>query len=128
MWAAILNTILGVWVIIAPWALSYDPDVANKNYIIGPIVITFAITAIWEVNRSLRYANILCGLLLAASPFLFSYDGMALYNDLVTGIAILGLSLVKGSVKGRYGGGWRSLLESNPVHMQQRETEQQQRP
>jgi hypothetical protein len=124
MWAAIINIILGLWVMIAPAILNYEQEVANKSYIIGPIVITFAITAIWEVNRSLRFANIPLGLWLAASPFLLSYDGMPLYNDLLTGAGIIAFSLVKGNITGRYGGGWLSLFRSNPEHIQQQNTYQ----
>jgi len=113
MWAAIVNTVLGIWVMISPHILGYEKPLANNNYIVGPLEITFAIMAIWEVNRSARYFNVVAGVWLALSPFIINTDLFAAHlNNAVTGLLIAGLSLIRGEIKGRYAGGWRSLIKS----------------
>lgn len=116
MWAAIANTLIGLWMMMAPALLGYPTPAANNTYIIAPLVITFAITAIWEVNRSIRYIILPLGLWLAAAPFILGYEGIPRYHDLVAGITIAALSLVKGKIEGNYGGGWRSLFQKHPAH------------
>jgi hypothetical protein len=118
MWAAVVNMILGVWVMMAPAILGYETAAAHNSYVVGPLVITFAITAIWEVNRSARFLNIPAGLWLAVAPFVLGYEGVSVYNDLATGLAIAALSLAKGKITGSYGGGWRSLFQKKPLHEQ----------
>lgn len=121
MWAAIVNTMLGIWVIVSPGLLDFGRRAADSNHIAGPVEIIFAVTAIWEINRSARYFNLVTGAWLALSPFVLSFDSpAATWNNLAVGIAIIVLSLVRGRIKGRYGGGWRSLFQKDPVHMQQR--------
>jgi hypothetical protein len=111
MWAVITNTILGVWVMISPTLLEYDKKAANNNYIVGPIEITFAIIAIWEVNRSARFFNIAAGAWLALSPLILGFSSQeSILNNAIAGVVIAGLSMIRGEIKGRYGGGWRSLI------------------
>lgn len=113
MWAAVVNIILGVWIMLAPSLFEFEKKAADNNYIVGPLVITIAITAIWEVNRSARYFNLVAGVWLAASPFILAFDSpAAIWNDLIGGLLITMFSLIKGKIKGKYGGGWRSLIRS----------------
>lgn len=115
MWASIINTILGLWVMISPYVLHFEKTAANNNYIVGPLVITFAITSLWEVNRSARYLNMVAGSWLVISPFLLRFKSAdVIWITVVSGILILSFSFVKGKVRGNYGGGWRSLfVETN---------------
>jgi len=116
MIAAVINIFIGLWVMLAPAMLGFGKTASDHSYVVGPLVITFAIAAIWEVNRSARYLNIPAGLWLAASAILFSFSGPAFWNSLICGIAICLLSLIKGKITGKYGGGWRSLFRKTPQH------------
>ncbi len=69
MWAAIINILLGLWLMISPTFIPFEKAAFDNNYIAGPLVITFAITALWEVNRSARYLTLLAGVWLIFSPF-----------------------------------------------------------
>lgn len=118
MWAAITNTIMGLGLMIAPAVFQFDKVASDNYYIVGPLVVTFAITALWEVNRPARYLNILPGIWLTASPFIFSFASPeAKWMAVISGLWIVGFSLVKGKSKGNYGGGWRSLFQKHPAHM-----------
>ena len=112
MWAAILNIILGIWIIVAPAVLNFDINAANNNHIVGPLIVTFAIVAIWEINRSVRYFNLVAGIWLVAAPFLLSFDSSAAtWVDVVSGALVAVTSLFKGRISKKYGGGWRSLVD-----------------
>ena len=119
MWAQVIAMILGLVVMIAPSVADFDTTASNNNYIIGPLVITIAMVAITDVARNLRWCNIPLGAWLILSPFIIGFDGAALWWNVLSGAAIVFLSCFRGSVKQRFGGGWRSLFQKNPPHMQE---------
>jgi short-subunit dehydrogenase len=111
MWAAILNILLGLWIMIAPVLFEFEKTSANNHYIVGPLVITMAVASVWEVNRSFRYFNLIAGIWLAISPAILSYENYeAIANTFGSGIAMIFLSLVKGEIKHQFGGGWAILF------------------
>lgn len=96
----------------APAVLEYGGAAAKSARIVGPIVITFSITAIWEATRGVRLAVLPLAVWLVAAPWLLGYTSIsATLSDIVVGITLLPLAFVGGEVEGRYGGGWRELLE-----------------
>ena len=122
MRAAIINILLGLWLTLSPSLLSFEKAAANNNYILGPLVITFAITAIWEVNRSVRFFNLLAGAWLVLSPFILGFESsIAILITITTGVLIMIFSLIKGTIKGNYGGGWKSLFEKHAIPANQKE-------
>ena len=102
---------------IIPGWLNFSEAAANNNYIIGPLVITFAYTSIWEINRSARYANVALGSWLILAPFVLEFDTTALWTDVLDGTLIILLSLLPRRVEGTYGGGWQSLFQKSPPHL-----------
>ncbi len=74
MWAAIINILLGLWLMISPALLQFEKAAFNNNYIVGPLVLTCAVMALWEVNRSARYLNMAAGGWLVASPFILNFQ------------------------------------------------------
>jgi len=119
MWAAIINVIIGLFLMIAPAIFHFDKSIADQYHIAAPVVITCAIVSLWEVNHSAHYFNIVPGLWFIITPFIFHFQSpTARWIAVVSGVLIVLLSLVKRKVKGKYGGGWRSLLQKHPVHMQ----------
>ncbi|TKK69215.1 vitamin K epoxide reductase [Ilyomonas limi] len=119
MWAAITNIIIGLFVMIAPAVFHFNKTIANHYHIVGPIVVTFAIVSLWEVNHSARYFNVPAGLWLLIAPFLFHFQpATATWMAVICGLLIIVLSFAKRKIKGQYGGGWRSLFQKHPAHMQ----------
>jgi hypothetical protein len=110
MWARILNTGLGLWLMAAPAVLGFtDSPAATNHRIVGPLVVTFAFVAIWQVTRALRRINLASGLWLLAAPWIFGFPTDATVNAMVCGAAIAALSLVQGTRDTSFGGGWRVL-------------------
>jgi hypothetical protein len=120
MWGAIINILLGLWLMISPGWLQFEKIASSNNYIVGPLVLTFAITALWEVNRSVRFFNVTAGVWLVISPFVLGFQSpTGIWTTILSGVLITGFSFVKGPIKRNYGGGWRSLFEKNPAHLRQ---------
>ena len=73
---------------------------------IGLLIVTFAIIAIAEVARAVRFLNIPAGLWLIAAPWVLegAASPMAQWGSVAAGVLIVGLSIPRGSVRNSYGG------------------------
>lgn len=95
MWARIVNIALGVWLMIAPWALSYDYAISRTNDIwVGILVALAALVALaW---RPARFANTALGAWLIIAPFALGYAAWeaAAINDVIVGAIVLAVSLI----------------------------------
>ena len=118
MWAQGLNTLLGLWLMIAPSVLTYGQTAADNGHITGPVLIMLSVVSYWEATRNLRKVNypVACWLLLA--PWILNYESTyALLSDSATAVLVFIFSSVKGKIDNNYGGGWRSLWKKHPRHM-----------
>ena len=106
MIARLVNTLVGIWLMAAPAMLGYGAPAATSDRIAGPLAATCAIVAMWEATRPVRRVNLLAGLWLVLAPWLLGYDATAAtVNSTACGLVLAALSLVRGRVEGRYGGG-----------------------
>jgi short-subunit dehydrogenase len=68
--------------------------------------------SLWEVNRSVRYFNLVAGIwMIAGSLLLHIDDSPAAYHNIICGAALIVFSMIKGKTSGSFGGGWQVLLE-----------------
>ncbi len=117
MWGQIINALLGLWLMATPGILGFEKLIADNNHITGPVIATFAITAIFDCTRPVRKFNILPGIWLLAAPWVLGYDNTtAIVNDMLVGALVIGFSFVKGHVDEKFGGGWSGLWEENSLH------------
>lgn len=119
MWIQVLTIILGLFLMFAPSAWSFDKAASDHHYIIGPLIITTAIIALWEINRGLRWMNVVIGAWMLVSPLVLKSNETVATIDVVCAILLILFSLFKGTVKHRYGGGWSSLIQKNPMHVKE---------
>lgn len=110
MWAHIINAALGIWMMAAPAVLGYGDPAQVNDRIAGPLIAMFAVIAWWEATRPVGRWNLALGLWLCIAPWLLGYEAAApRIQSLLVGLIVAGLSLVTGTVKKRYGGGWSAL-------------------
>jgi hypothetical protein len=117
MWTQIISIIAGAFIMLTPYLWDYDQQLSNHNYIIGPLIITFAITAIWEVNRNARWANIPLAAWLVIFTFVFG-EAHVIWPNLVSSAIVIICAAIKRKGKDMYGGGWKSLFQKNAPHVQ----------
>lgn len=128
MWPRIINIITGLWLMVAPAIFQFDRKVANNDHIVGPLIISVAVISICDVVRNFRYVNTAAGLWLVLAPWIIAYDdNTAAVNSVICGLLTIGLSLIKGKLDNQFGGGWRSLFDENPVHLQEANKQTQER-
>lgn len=103
-WNLVLGTALGLWLMFAPSALGFGGSLADSDHFVGALIITFAVIAMAEVVRYVRFINILLGAWLIAAPFLLEGgDTISMWNDIIMGILVILASIKKGKIREHYG-------------------------
>jgi hypothetical protein len=96
-WRDIVNLILGLWLIVSPWILSYiaEPAAAWNGHIVGIIVAVAALAALIAFHIWEEWVNVVLGIWLIVSPFILGYAMLpsALWNQIVIGLVTLILAL-----------------------------------
>ena len=115
MWAQILATAVGIWLMAAPSVLGYEDRARTNDLIVGPIVASFACVAIWEVTRSLRWVNVPIGIWMLIAPWLLGYKSETLIHSSIVGVVMIGLSLVRGRITHQFGGGWTAVWKTKQL-------------
>jgi short-subunit dehydrogenase len=114
MWAAAISVLIGVWIMVAPGYFNFETAEANNHYITGPLVVTFAVIALWDFNRSGRFVNLAAGVWLVLSPLVLPYaSDAATWSSIISGVLLIMFSLLKGKATHQYGGGWKSLFKDD---------------
>lgn len=112
----LVNTALGLWLIVAPAVLGYSTTHAAasaNDRIVGPLVMSAAIVAIWPELRPLRWVNAVFGGWMIIAPWLLrivtEHPVSATVNDVVVGILLVVVARIRGPLDDEFGGGWRSI-------------------
>ena len=111
MWAQLLNTALGIWLMAAPDVLGFDGIAATHHHILGPLVASSAFVAVWEVLRPVRWVNVPFGLWLLLAPWAFDFTPDAALNSIVVGLLLMTFARIGDGVAQKYGGGWKVLFQ-----------------
>ena len=113
-WPRVVSAALGIWMMFAPSILDYDRPAATNDRIVGPIVASFAIIAIWQVTRGLRWLNLVLGVWLLVAPWVLGYAWEPLLNSSIVGVIIIACAAVRGPMNDRTGGGWSAIWGGGP--------------
>lgn len=110
MIARIITALIGIWLMVAPDILDYGGAARINERIVGPLIAASAIIAATEATRPVRWAGIPLGAWLLLAPWVLAYpDTLTRIGSMVAGVVVILLTLVRGHVHGRFGGGWSSL-------------------
>ena len=115
MWPRLVNVALGAWLMAAPAVLGYTTTSAlaeASDRIIGPLVISASIAAIWDEIRPLRWVSVFLGgaavvLPLVLGPF-FGWPIDGAISSIVSGALIIVFGRIRGPIDNEFGGGWKS--------------------
>lgn len=103
-WPLLLSAALGVWLMFAPFVLGSRGAAMDGDHLVGALVVTFAMIALAEVVRTLRFINVLFGTWLVAAPWLLAGATLvSTWSDMIVGAALIIMSLPRGTVRQRYG-------------------------
>ncbi len=102
-WPLIASAALGIWLMFAPAVFGATERAADSDHLVGALITTVAVIVMAEVIRAGRYLNVLLGGWIVAAPWFLSGATMgAKWNDVVTGLLVIALSLPRGAVRERY--------------------------
>jgi nucleoside-diphosphate-sugar epimerase/uncharacterized membrane protein len=106
-WNLVASIILGALLMATPLAFGTQPPLYFSDHVVGCLVILVAVTALGEIVRAVRFLNVALGAWIVASPFML--DGASTVGTVaavVTGLALIGLSLPRGVRSKEHYGGW----------------------
>ncbi|NRP75908.1 dTDP-4-dehydro-6-deoxyglucose reductase [Ensifer psoraleae] len=105
-WTLVASVFLGAVLMATPLVFGSNPPLYYSDHVVGCIVIMVAVTAMAEVVRPVRFLNVALGAWVTASPFLLAGGGMAAFADVAIGLALIALSLPRGTRSKEHYGGW----------------------
>lgn len=102
-WSLAACTALGLWLMLAPAVLGSEGRAAASDNLVGALVVTVAVVSTAEVIRAFRFLNVLFGAWLLIAPWaLVGASTMTRWSDVAAGLAIVILTLPRGTVQERY--------------------------
>jgi nucleoside-diphosphate-sugar epimerase len=109
-WNLALAALIGFALLFSRVTLGVDGALANAHHVIGSLVLTVISVAAAEVARPARWLNTLLGIALIATPLVWQSNTLPLLASVVLGLALIVLSVRRGSVRERYGN-WSRLID-----------------
>ncbi len=120
MWPRLVNATIGVWLMVAPAALGHStvsPVASASDRILGPLIVSTAIAAIWPEIRPLRWVNVALGGVAVVAPVALGlfhpWPTPAAVNSVVMGVVVIAVALIRGEIDSDFGGGWRSVWRAD---------------
>lgn len=89
--ASIINGILGIWLIISPYILSYTSSAAEWNQtVFGIVVLVLAVLRLFAVRQTwLSFLSGLAAIWLIIAPWVLNYQASAAYwNEVIVAIVV----------------------------------------
>ena len=109
-WQDPVNLILGLWLVISPWALNFQAE-ANPTWnavILGVVIAAVALFALFQVKAWEEWVNLVLGIWLIISPWIIGFSGVvtAMWNAVIVGAVVALLALWALATDKDIGGWW----------------------
>lgn len=110
-WTLLAVSLIGVWLMFTRLVFGSGGAMANSDHLLGALMFTFAVIAMAEVGRPVRFVNVLFGAWLIVAPWVLDGAGgvWAVVNSVICGVLVIVLSLPRGPIRCRYGS-WNRLI------------------
>ena len=96
-WKDAVNLVLGLWLIVSPWALGFVPDrMPTWNaWAVGVVIAVAALGALVAFNKWEEWVEVALGAWLIVSPYLLGFAAQmnATWNQAIVGIIVGGLAI-----------------------------------
>ncbi len=110
-WSLLASVGAGALLMLSPLLFGTEAPLYFSDHVVGCLVILIAVTAMAEIARALRFLNVALGAWVALSPFVLDGAGtLGTVGDVVLGLALIGLSLPRGTRSDEHYGGWDRLI------------------
>ena len=115
-WLQIIAIVLGIWLMVSPSVLPSTAQGAGVARIGGPLAIWVGVLALRGVTRPFRAFNVATGMFLAITPWVVSNTGPLILSSVLVGWALIVISMPRGAVRERTGGGWWMAIQQELVN------------
>ena len=109
-WQDPANLVLGLWMVISPWALSYQAEATAvwNAVILGALVVALAVFELFQVKAWEEWASVALGAWLVISPWVLGFGIVAgaTWNAVIVGLAVAALALWALGTDKDIGGWW----------------------
>lgn len=96
-WQDMVILLLGLWLVVSPWALGYASDLpqAMNAWIVGVVIAALAAFDLYKTYMWAVAVNLLLGAWIAISPWVpaLADRGAMMTNSIIVGIAVVVLAL-----------------------------------
>lgn len=97
-WKDAVNLVLGLWLIVSPWALGFvaDRTPAWNAWVVGVIIAVAALAALVAFHKWEEWVEAALGLWLIVSPYLLGFVATqmhATWNQIIVGIVVAALAI-----------------------------------
>ena len=106
-WTLVASALLGTLLMFTRVVFDTVPPLADSDHLVGALVVTFAVMAMAEVGRTLRFVNVGFGAWLVLAPWLLAgASTFASWVGVLIGLAVIALSLPRGKRSKEHYGDW----------------------
>ncbi len=110
-WFIIVQAIIGVWLMARPNILPFNIESANCDHWMGAIIVTLAAVATAEVTRTVRFVNVIAGVIVLILTLIFSSgSSVILISGIVSAVLLIIVSIPKGVIVERYAS-WNRFIK-----------------
>lgn len=110
-WVIIVQAIIGVWLLTRPSLLPFNIESADYDHWMGAIIVTIAAIATAEVTRTIRFLNVIAGVVLLILALVFASGSTpVLVSDIASAILLIIVSIPRGVIIERYAS-WNKLIK-----------------
>ncbi len=108
-WTLAASVLIGGWLMLTRLTLGTDGVMADADHLLGALVITTSVAAMAEAMRPLRFVNALFGMALVIIPFVAETTLIQTGAGVLAGLALIALSIPRGTIRHRYGS-WSRVI------------------
>lgn len=109
-WQDPLNLILGLWMGVSPWILTYEAESRPtwNAVILGVLIAALALLALFKLMAWEEWLSVALGAWLAISPWVLGFSGLVapMWNAVIVGIVVAVLALWAIGTDKDIGGWW----------------------
>lgn len=110
-WFIIVQAVVGVWLMARPNILPFTVLSADCDYWMGAIIVTVAAVAAAEVTRTIRFVNVIAGVVVLALTLAFSSESIpVLISGIASSVVLIIASIPIGAIVERYGS-WNKCIK-----------------
>lgn len=92
-WPRYASALLGAWLIISAFAWSHAPALRTDTWLVGALIVTFALSAV--ISGPLRLVNAALAIWLLFSTFMFRQLAMGtLWNNAIVAVLVFVLAMI----------------------------------